>query len=466
MTMHVRRLASVLAFATFTLAGPARAADTRAFVLTTDFSSGSMSAVNLTTRAVSVDVAGVHSDATARWDHGLLFVVNRLGQDNIQVIDPAAGYATVLQFSTGNGSNPQDIAFVSPTRAYVSRLGTPSLLIVNPATGGTLGSVPLGAFADADGNPEAARMIVVGRYLFVALERLANFVATDTSLVVVVDTQADTVLDVDPALPGTQAIVLAGTNPTTSFAFDAVGRRLLLGCTGHYGANDGGIVAIPLDAPVTFAPFVIDEAALGGDVLDLVWNGAEHSYAIVSDAAFVTHLVSWSAVTHLPLASFFTPGGFSLADCDVNDRGELYVCDNDFGAPGLFVFRAGADTLIAGPLNTGLPPAYVVFDHAAGVAGVEPPLPPTLAFSAPTPNPARSVVRFTLTLPHPGELVVEAFDLSGRCLRRLHEGAGQGRMQLTWDLRDDDGRPLTVGLYLVRARVRGATEVRRILVIR
>ena len=50
------------------------------------------------------------------------------GQDNIQIIDPAQNYATVHQFSTGNGSNPQDISFVSPTKAYVTRLGSPNLL--------------------------------------------------------------------------------------------------------------------------------------------------------------------------------------------------------------------------------------------------------------------------------------------------------------------------------------------------
>ena len=96
--------------------GPALAAQTRAFILTTDFSTGSLSVNALGTTAVTKDVAAVHSDAVMRWYGGLLYVVNRFGQDNIQVIDPAQGYATVRQFSTGNGTNPQDICFVSPTR--------------------------------------------------------------------------------------------------------------------------------------------------------------------------------------------------------------------------------------------------------------------------------------------------------------------------------------------------------------
>src|SRR5262245_28281675 len=134
-------------------AAPARAAETRAFVLTTDFQTGSLSVNALGTTTVTKDVAAVYSDAVERWYGGLLYVVNRFGQDNVQVIDPAQGYATVRQFSTGNGTNPQDICFVSPTKAYVTRYEVSDLLIVNPSTGASLGVIPLGAFADADGVP-------------------------------------------------------------------------------------------------------------------------------------------------------------------------------------------------------------------------------------------------------------------------------------------------------------------------
>ena len=58
---------------------------------------------------------------------GRIYVVNRLNADNIQIIDPQQGYTTPAnaQVSVGNGSNPQDIAFVNATKAYVSRLAEP-----------------------------------------------------------------------------------------------------------------------------------------------------------------------------------------------------------------------------------------------------------------------------------------------------------------------------------------------------
>src|SRR5207249_392044 len=61
----------------------AQASHNRAFVLTSDFTTGSLSVVDLDTRTVSKDVASVGSDAVARFYDGLLYVVNRFGADNI-----------------------------------------------------------------------------------------------------------------------------------------------------------------------------------------------------------------------------------------------------------------------------------------------------------------------------------------------------------------------------------------------
>jgi len=134
-----------------------------AFVLTTDFRTGSYSVVDLATRSVTKDIrpGGVHSDALARSFGGRVYVVNRLNADNIQIIDPQQGYTTPAnaQVSVGNGTNPQDIAFVNATKAYVSRLGrtAPRLLILNPTTLATLGELDLRSLIkpnDLDGTPE------------------------------------------------------------------------------------------------------------------------------------------------------------------------------------------------------------------------------------------------------------------------------------------------------------------------
>jgi len=474
-----RLLLLVVLPALLALASPARAVATKGYILTTDYTSGTLSVVDLATRVVTCDVAVVSSDPVARCYRGLIYVVNRYGYDNVQVIDPARGYVTVRQFSVGNGTNPQDIAFASPSKAYVSRLGSPDLLIVDPSTGATLGAIALAAWADADGNPEAARMAVVGDLLFVALERLSNFAPAGTGLVVVVDMRADTVYDADPLTPGKQVVRLSGMNPSTSFAAVPGGGaspelHLYIGCTGRWGVLDGGIeeIVVPKQdggepGAIRSTGFAITETALGGDVVDVVGYGPEHSYAILADLSSNTSLVSWDPATGTRLSTLYAPGGFSLADAALDDRRELYVCNSSFAAPGLHVFRAGSDGQLAGPLSVCLPPVQIVFDQESDLAAVGERAPAErLALAAPAPNPARSAARLVLELPAPCVARVEVFDLAGRRVRLLADGAlPGGTTSLTWDLADGRGQRVGAGIYFARAGVAGATVTRRLVVL-
>jgi hypothetical protein len=477
--MPGRGVRGALLLAGLLAAGPALAAASRGFVLTTDYVTGTLSVVDLATRAVTCDVAMVSPDPFARWHDGLLYVVNRLGYDNVQVVDPSAGYATLRQFSVGSGTNPQDIAFASPTKAYVSRLGSPDLLIVDPGTGAATGAIPLGAWADNDGNPEAAHMTVVGDLLFVALERLRNFMPADTGLVVVVDMRADTVFDADPFAAGLQVVRLPGKNPGTDFARlpaapGADRTTLLLGCTGRWGAADGGIARIEVPAAaqdgaaaIACTGYAITEDELGGDAADLVAYGATHSYAVVSDAAYNTSLVSWDPESGTRLATLYAPGGYRLSDIAANDRGELYACDSGFESPSLHVFELGSDVRLAGPVATCLPPVQIVFDQAEEAASaVAEAAPPGALLAPPTPNPARGPVRLAVTLAGPGRARVEVFDPAGRRVRVLADGErAAGTASWLWDLRDGEGRRVRPGVHLVRVTTERATAARRLVVL-
>jgi FlgD Ig-like domain len=93
--------------------------------------------------------------------------------------------------------------------------------------------------------------------------------------------------------------------------------------------------------------------------------------------------------------------------------------------------------------------------------------PPDLAFSAPFPNPSRATASFTLTLPSAMETSIEVYDASGRRVRTLARGDhGAGRETIVWDLRDEAGRPLASGLYLVHAWLGTQVFVRRVIVTR
>jgi len=83
------------------------------------------------------------------------------------------------------------------------------------------------------------------------------------------------------------------------------------------------------------------------------------------------------------------------------------------------------------------------------------------------PNPARVTTAIRFALPVEADVAVEAFDVNGRRVRRFTERrmtAGQHTIQ--WDFRDDAGRALPAGIYMVQLRVGHEVLNRRVIRIR
>ena len=83
------------------------------------------------------------------------------------------------------------------------------------------------------------------------------------------------------------------------------------------------------------------------------------------------------------------------------------------------------------------------------------------------PNPAAGPVRIVCTSPRAGEAELAVFRVDGRRVRTIASGAwSAGPHELVWDGRDDAGREVAPGVYLVRVTVPGARETRRIVRLR
>ena len=336
----------------------------QAVMTTTDYATGGLSSLDLGTNTAVNDHLTIHSDAVVRTYRDKVYILNRLGQDNVIVLGGDDLQTPQTQYSTGNGSNPHDIAFVSEEKAYISRYGRTHLLVVNPVTGDSLGTVDLSTFADADGLPETSQLAVHGGHLFAACHRLDRengWAPTEFSAIAVVDVTTDELVDADPDTEGTQGIVMTGSNP--SGAALRGGKWYLSAVNSYTDLTDGGIEVIDL-VNLRSEGIMLDETTAGGNPGSLVMTSDRDGYAVITDEYFV------NTVKRLDLATqSVSPGLEGLSGGFVPGLGlfgtRLFVLDQgSFGDPasaGVKIYDVNSDDLLAGPIGTGLPPSSIAF---------------------------------------------------------------------------------------------------------
>ncbi|HSA22944.1 MAG TPA: hypothetical protein P5076_15920, partial [Myxococcota bacterium] len=241
-------------------------------VVTSDYQTGSYATVGRRDRRAVRDIRAIHPDAACRTDpaSGAPYLISRLGADAVERLDPLAGWEVALEFSTGAGTNPQDLAVASPGRAYLPLYARPEVLVVDPRDGARLDGVDLTPWADGDGSPEAASALVVDGRVFVTLQRLEDFQPGPPSLLLVLD-----------AASGARVaeVQLSAANPFARLRHCPAAGRLVVAEAGTFGALDGGLELIDPEDPRP-AGLAIGEAALGGDVVDAVLLGPDRGYAV------------------------------------------------------------------------------------------------------------------------------------------------------------------------------------------
>jgi type IV secretory pathway component VirB8 len=339
-----------------------------AFTTTTDFTTGSYSTINLEDFSAAVNLPAqtgiIESDNNAVFFNEKIYVINRFGFDNITLLDTADLTTAIHQFSTGNGTNPQDMAFVSDTKAYVSLLGANDILVVDPTDVGNeiKSRIDLSGFldpADTDGLLEAGAMVLVRNYLFVALQRLVNFSSDLEAFIVVIDTQSETLVDVDPATPGViDPIVLTGRNPVFMEFEPSLGKIVVSEAGSFFDQTDGGVETVD---PSTFQAegFIIDEGELGGDVGDVALVNGTKGYVVIGGFAdngvAIFDVDSGTKLGELAVSASFIP---SLA---LDGRNRLLVADRTLTNPGIRIYDTQTDIEVTtGPIDVGLPPNSIL----------------------------------------------------------------------------------------------------------
>lgn len=408
--------------------------------VTTDFSTGGLASHTAGECAAAQIPVLVPGDAVVRGGQGYVFVVGRLGYDNVTVLDAARLENVVHQYSTGNGTNPQDILAVGPDRAFITLFERSWLLVAHALSGEILDSVDLAPFADADGIPEATRLVRHGDRVYIVCQRLDRATPmmdpAGPGCIAVVDALTGQLVDMDPATPEVDPLWLPGSNPTSACQ---VGCDLFLTCTGNWSSyEDGALVHVDLGSGQ--ARIIMEEQTAGANVSAVAVHG-QKAFLVASYPDWSNAVITCDLASGIPGEPLPGPSGGYIPDILIHD-GILYIADqgtwSNPALAGVMLIDAVAEGIICGPVFTGLPPMSGAVIAPAGALG-----PSMETLVRVWPNPASGLV--TVGLPHECEdCLLALHDVSGRVVTR---SAVAGQLT-TIDLRGVPGG-VAPGVYLL-----------------
>jgi hypothetical protein len=193
-----------------------------------------------------------------------------------------------------------------------------------------------------------------------------------------------------------------------------------------------------------FWDYVIVEGSLDG----VSWIPIEDGYDCRRDPAWET---AWNNGT---------PGSSSLLRAHTMDLQNVFAWQDTI----LLRFRLYADASANG-WGWAIDNLVIQVGSPTDVPGGPPGRVVALEQNAPNPfNPA-TTIRYTL--PRDGQTSLRVYDVRGRLVRSLLEGAqAAGAYEILWDGRDNGGAAVSSGMYVYRLRAAGETHQRSMMLVR
>ncbi len=400
-----------------------------------------LSVINLENDQVLVDTLSPGAGSIPNFmvlRDGKGYVVNS-GTNDIMVFDLAT-LQKIKTIQLPNDSNPWAMDFVNDSVAVVTLWLTNQIAVVNVNSGELLQTVPVGS------SPEGIKM--VNGKVYVANTGYVDWTLPyEPGTVMVIDTSDFQVVDT----------IGVGTNPQDLDA-DSQG-RLLVACTGNYGAIGG-----ELDLIDTAADTLLDSVKVGAFITTVRVNNlgkvylATYGYGVL---VYDLNSASFERDAANPLA-----GGPGVAFYAANNA---YIVEFGDGSSAsiLRVFSPGHTELKSYTVNVGAI-FVVVYDSATtALENRLAALPGQFRLEQNYPNPFNPSTTIEFTLPERANVTLEVFNLLGQLVRTLHLGvlnAGVHRIQ--WDGRDEAGNPAPSGIYFYRLRSGERVQVRKMQLLR
>lgn len=324
------------------------------FVVGSDYQSGILKSITLDSQKLTNISLDIFQDSRLLGYGKALYILERIGADNIINYNPqkSGTDAVVYQKHLISNSNPQDIAFVDSSKAYISLENEPLILIINPATGDSIGSIntskyifqPAQDSGVAAKTPHAANMIIQNNKLYVALQRRNGDwqKSGGAGVLLVINIKNDSIL-------GTLKLAYKNISDMAT-----VNHSIYVSTSGSYSSYmDGAIEKIDLSNNKKSVVITADK--LGGDPEKIAHK--------TGDLFYVSVYKGWQDVG-VKLVNFSTGEIVANLPGIVDAYGgilyepstkRLFVGERDATASGVKVFN-DSNQLIAGPVSVGLPP--------------------------------------------------------------------------------------------------------------
>jgi len=318
-----------------------------AFLFATDYSSSGqlMTSDDTAASLTNTGVTGLGSSAIIKFFDGKLYLLSdgfsRLSLNNVQILDPSNSYRTIAEWSTGDGTNPQDIV-VSGDTAYISLYnpdtvdnldssGNPGDLIVMDLNTGLISqSISFHDYLNADGdlNADAGPMVLVGSTLYVAIQDLQNDFSQNTfGKIAVIDTTTNAVTSVITLQGRDPVDLVASTTANKLYVADEAPYDFSLGNFDTTTAY-GGLEVIDLSTLQSVA--LLADETLGGYIERLA-SGDKKVFAVASQLDSTTFAFSSTILsmdednTDTSAVSNFVTGSEDVREIVVDSVAQLWV---------------------------------------------------------------------------------------------------------------------------------------------
>ena len=323
-----------------------------AWVVGSDYNTGALKALNITSQKECDFSLPVWQDASVFTDKNYLYVLESYGSNKWMKIDTKT--QKVIWYKAFKAkSNPTDIAFVDSNTAFVNYYGFSTIAKVNLQTGAVTDTISLKMFENG-GTTNPSSMLIKDGKLIVAMQRQDANWAPDTAKLAIIDIASLQVVD---------SIVLKAKNPYQLLAHN--GKVLVVNngttnWTTYTSDNNGALEEVDLSAHTT--SILVTEAELGGKPTHMEFISGDQFYTDIyksyGDQPMAILNIKTKAIT--PIAGISNAfGGFTYSPFSQ----KLVIGERVTTNSGLLLF--GSDNKSIGKyFGSDLPPkSTVIIQH-------------------------------------------------------------------------------------------------------